>query len=154
MKPDLVTLRAATDADRELVLRLEEEGMRAYAQALWGNWHPSATTASLDLAGHEMITVGGKIVGVIQTKDHGQSLQVAKLYIASDARGMGFGAAAIWQKVGAEDRSIWLNVLTTNPDARRFYERLGFSVREETPERWCLQLKPSAVSPNLNAIFT
>ena len=141
MKPDLVTFRAATDADRQLVLRLEEEGMRAYAQALWGNWQPSATTASLDLAGHDMITIGEETVGVIQTKDHGQSIQVAKLYIAPDARGMGFGAAAIWQKVGTEDRPVWLNVLTTNPDARRFYERLGFSVREETAERWCLQLE-------------
>lgn len=141
-----VLLRPATREDAPFILMLEELGMRGYAQALWGSWQPSATVESLALEGHEIIEAGGESVGCIATAWHPDHLRVQKLYIHPDHRNRGFGAQALrtWVAEAAErGLPTWLSVLTTNP-AQKFYEREGFSVREETRERRLMvRLAPS-----------
>ncbi|MGR3467850.1 MAG: GNAT family N-acetyltransferase [Shimia sp.] len=99
MNPD-VLLRPATDTDRTTILVLEEAGIRHAAEALWGNWRPSVTPEALDLTGHEMVCRDGQIVGVIQTLHHPDHVQIAKLYLAPEARGQGIGATLITRAKG------------------------------------------------------
>lgn len=130
-------LRSAVTSDASYILRLEEVCMRAYAIALWGNWRPSATVETLTLDGHEMIEHEGRAVGCIAVSQHPDHLFIEKLYIDPDFQNRGLGALALRAKVDQAAKrhlATRLSVLTTNP-ANRFYEREGFIVETETPER-------------------
>jgi ribosomal protein S18 acetylase RimI-like enzyme len=130
-------LRPAEKSDAGYILMLEEACMRAYAVALWGNWRPSATPETLDITDHEIIEDEAKAVGCIAVTWYPEHLFIEKLYIDPAFQNRGLGALALRAKVAeaaARGLPTRLSVLTTNP-ANRFYEREGFTVETETPER-------------------
>lgn len=141
-----ITLRTALPEDRITILALEESGMRPHAEALWGNWRPSATPDTLDLRGHEMIEKDGQTIGCLATEQHADHLRLCKLYIDAAHRNRGIGALALRLMV---DRAatlglpVRLSVLTTNP-ALHFYRRAGFEIASSTPERHML-VRPAAI---------
>ncbi|MEL6915216.1 MAG: GNAT family N-acetyltransferase [Pseudomonadota bacterium] len=142
-------LRAAEDDDRTAILALEEAGIRAAAEALWGTWRPSATPEELDLTGHEMVVAGPQILGCIQVLEHPDHMQIAKLYLAAPARGTGLGAALLTLKKDLarhRDLSLRVRELTTKSRARAFYEREGFRLISETAERWVWDWSPDPSS--------
>jgi ribosomal protein S18 acetylase RimI-like enzyme len=67
----------------------------------------------------------------------GKGVELQKIYVRRAAVGSGLGArllaAAIDVARAAGAALIWLDVLKTNPHARRFYERHGFRVAGELP---------------------
>lgn len=132
-----ISFRPAGAADATFVLRLEEAGMREHAVALWGGWRPSATPGALDLTGHRIVFAAGQDVGVVATERPGAHVRLRKLYIAPDARNLGYGAQALGRVVreaASLGVGVRLSVLTTNP-AVRFYLREGFEIVEQGPER-------------------
>ncbi|MGR3503953.1 GNAT family N-acetyltransferase [Pseudaestuariivita sp.] len=138
-------LRRAADGDRRRILELEEIGIRAHAEALWGNWRPSACPETLDLAGHEMVMRDGAALGVIQTVRAPNHHQIAKLYLDPEAQGQGVGTALLRLRQDAARKAelpLRVRGLTTNVAARRFYERAGFRLVDETAERWFWQWSP------------
>jgi hypothetical protein len=67
----------------------------------------------------------------------GTGVELQKIYVRRASVGSGLGAqllaAAIDVARAAGEALIWLDVLKTNPGARRFYERHGFLVTGELP---------------------
>lgn len=59
-----------------------------------------------------------------------------KLYLLPNETGKGYGeyivAGVIQRAQDREDRWLWLEVLASNPQARRFYERLGMRHLKDT----------------------
>ncbi len=111
--------------------------MRAYAEALWGAWRPSATIETMDLAGHEVIEEDGAPSGCTAVTWHPDHMFVDKLYVEPAFQGRGIGAVAVRAKTdaaGAFGLPTKLSVLVTNP-ADRFYRREGFVLESETSER-------------------
>jgi ribosomal protein S18 acetylase RimI-like enzyme len=132
-----VTLRPANSTDAEYLLELEATCMRGYAEALWGNWRPSATLETFDTAGHEIIQVDGRAVGCIAVTLYPNHMFIDKLYIHPEFQGRGFGASVLRGKsdaAAAEGLRTKLSVLNTNP-ADKFYRREGFTLEAETTER-------------------
>jgi ribosomal protein S18 acetylase RimI-like enzyme len=63
---------------------------------------------------------------------------LVKLYLLAKYRGMGLGSALLVQVLNyaqAQGKLVRLRVLRVNSDAKRLYERHGFKVVQETPER-------------------
>lgn len=117
--------------------------MRACAEALWGEWRPSATVESFDPAGMRVILMDGRDAGVLQTRHEAGHLRVQKLYVAPNHQSRGIGAWALGVAVAEAETAgllVLLTMLTNNP-ARRFYEREGFRLAGETPERFTM-LRP------------
>lgn len=142
-----ITLRPADKAHARYLLDLEETCMRGYAEALWGNWRPSDSAESLDVAGHELIVLDGEVVGCVAVTWHPDHLFIDKLYIAPPFQGRGIGAAVLRGKVDeAAGRMLAtkLSVLATNP-AIGFYRREGFVLETETAER--RRMSKTAVPP-------
>ncbi|MEL6609324.1 MAG: GNAT family N-acetyltransferase [Pseudomonadota bacterium] len=132
---EVITLRAATSADAQMILWLEEVAMKDYATALWGSWRPSDTAATLDVTIHEMVEVDGDVMGCIATRTDTDALRLLRLYLAPDARNKGVGSNVLMQIIGRASTGIpiHLRVLSNNP-AVRFYRRHGFRTERETPE--------------------
>lgn len=139
---DQPRLRLATRKDAPFILLLEEDGMRSYAEALWGKWVPSSNPEALLLEGHEMIEWGGGLVGCVACEWQADHLRIKKLYVSPQYRRRGIGACVLVIKLRQAERrglTLRLTVLSTNNDARRFYEREGMSVVDRTEERITLQ---------------
>lgn len=150
---DLVRLRQATRKDAPQILRLEEDGMRRYAQALWGGWVPSSTAELLPLEGHEMIEYSGKSVGCVACEWQADHLRIRKLYVSPEYRRRRIGACTLAIKLRqATFRSLTLRltVLRTNNDSRRFYEREGMSVVNRTEERITLEFPEAGAKRTLD----
>lgn len=82
-------------------------------------------------------TVGALIASpVFSTTRGGAGLYVSDLWVAEEARGAGLGPKLLAAALEHAPESwtitfLKLAVYHDNPDARRFYERLGFEPRED-----------------------
>jgi ribosomal protein S18 acetylase RimI-like enzyme len=69
-------------------------------------------------------------------------LWLVKLYLLSDYRGKGLGSALlthVMQQARVQGKRVRLRVLRVNTGAMRLYERHGFEVVQETPERFLME---------------
>lgn len=141
-KPPAYTLRDATPDDADWINWLEEQCMRAYAEALWGAWHSSIEKYGFDPDRHRIVVVDGVECGVIDVRREEDHHFLGKLYIAEIMRGEGLGAALLKQvreEAAAAGKPLRLSVITTNPRALAFYKREGFSEISRTNERILMQ---------------
>jgi GNAT superfamily N-acetyltransferase len=143
-----IVLRTARRTDARYVLGLEEACMRAYAEALWGHWHPSDTPQTLCLGGCRIVECDGVAVGCVQAEFRDEYLWLDKLYIDPAYQHRGIGLQVLRHVLDQAARAVVpvkLCVLTTNP-ADAFYQREGFHVCEETAERRIMVRPPFAPS--------
>lgn len=68
--------------------------------------------------------IGGKVVGFIELV----GAHVSNVFVAPAAQGQGVGGLMMAWAEARADGPLTLSVFTVNPNARRFYERLGFVV--------------------------
>jgi GNAT superfamily N-acetyltransferase len=133
-----MTIRPATSRDRELIRELWEEferelGGPAYLQETWDEAWPDLSRTIRDGAAL-LAEDGGRGVGFVfcVLGDRGRkTAHVTDLYVRPDARRRGIGRALLGALIEPARASgldhVSLEVLTHNADARRLYERLGFS---------------------------
>jgi len=110
--------------------------MRPYMQELelWDEQEQrSSLAAQWKLEEVRIISVDGNDVGWLQVAELPAEIRLQKFFILPEYQRSGIGSdvldrlLAIWKPTG---KKIVLRVLKNNP-ARRFYERLGFSVIAE-----------------------
>ena len=79
----------------------------------------------------------GAVTGFLTVEPRGDNeVELTRLYVDPDARGGGIGRA-LWHQALKSlqtrgEPAVLVNVFGDNADGRRFYERLGFSLIEET----------------------
>lgn len=132
-------LRPATDADCEFLWDLLTVTIREYVAAA-GVWDDAVQEqhfwCTYDPARWWVVVVDGKSAGGVALDRHPQALFLADLHILPAHQGGGIGSAILrWLMAEARDASLplLLQVLDSNPGARRLYERLGFSVCSPSP---------------------
>lgn len=134
-------LRQATDDDYDFLYQLHVDTIREAVEATWG-WDGAFQRRRFeehwDPALRRIVEVEGRDVGVLRVEWYEDEVFLALIEIAPDWQGQGLGTALI-RDVQAQAREaglpLTLQVLKTNPRARRLYERLGFEVVEEREER-------------------
>lgn len=116
---------------------LRSENRRAYlAGPFW-----SVERLRVVIEAHDCTTLVAettdRIAGFLTLEPHSSgAVELTRFYVDPDKRGRGIGAA-LWQRTLAglnagETPTILVNVFGDNHDGRRFYERLGFTLCEET----------------------
>jgi GNAT superfamily N-acetyltransferase len=138
---DSLTLRRARAEDADFAFRALKETMRDYVIATWGTWREEETrreTVEQVNAGRtEIIEWDHAPIGVHLVDRPGTHIQLVQLYIAKEFQRRGFGTQLV-QRLFVEAKEsnlpIRLRVLAVNP-TRAFYERMGFTVVDTTPER-------------------
>jgi SAM-dependent methyltransferase len=142
-RPAPVTLRPAAESDREFLRRLHHACFRPWVEPIWG-WDEADQdrrfAAAFTLAGRSIVEVRGEPAGTLRTSVAGGELLLAEIAVAPEHQGRGIGARLLRGVLAAADRAgqpVRLQVLRTNP-ARRLYERHGFAVETELPERFVM----------------
>ena len=139
----VITYRPLNAGDRDFCVRVHHLALRAYVEAICG-WnealqdvlafefinHPNAT--------HEIAVVNGVPIGYLSYQDKADGLVLNKLHLHPDHQGRGHGAEILRRPIGlacSRNKPLELSVLTTNPRARAFYGRHGFTVVSATAEK-------------------
>lgn len=139
-----VSIRRAQGSDSEFAYEALLT-MRQYAESTWGIWSEAdgrARTASDAKAGRsQIVQVASVPVGLLCVDTFATHLQLDQLYILPQYQRLGVGAHVlrmVLTEACASRLPVRLRILRVNP-ARHFYERHGFRVVSETPERFLME---------------
>lgn len=134
-----IELRPATRDDLAFAFDALRAAMRDYVAATWGAWddpHQRELFApSFDLRTHRILRCDGEDAGVLAIEEKVQSVHLARIFLLPRFQRRGVGTRvvrALTDVARQRGQPVELTVLRVNDPARRFYERLGFSVVGET----------------------
>jgi GNAT superfamily N-acetyltransferase len=140
---DIVLAPFTTD-DRDFAFHVAEATMRAYVEQAFGHWDGNDQRRRSDEnepAICRIIVVDGVRAGILVVEDRPDEIFLARIFVLPTFQRRGIGSALIqslMQRARAERKPLRLRVLAVNP-ARRLYERLGFTVTHQTPERFYME---------------
>jgi ribosomal protein S18 acetylase RimI-like enzyme len=147
--PESIAMRAASEADRDLLWRIFRDSMReSITAARGGNWDEQRERRQffdqLKLVGTLLIFVrnGGlkpagddHCAGFMTLEAIEGWVNLNTICIDPPFQSGGLGAhvvRSLQSQARQQGRPLRLSVLKANPGARRLYDRLGFSVCSET----------------------
>lgn len=135
------TLRRAKEEDYDFLFALHRATMRPYVEATWGwhdDWQEEYFRRKFDARKRQIIQVNGRDIGVLVVEQLSDELYLGLIEITPVYQGRGIGSAVVGElkrRAEAQHMALTLHVLRTNTAARSLYERLGFIVIEDGPER-------------------
>jgi len=143
-----IVIRRAEESDSEFAYQTVERTMKGHALAIWGKWleaEARTNTASDAKSGRsQIIQLGSERIGVLCVDRLATHHQLDQLYIVPEHQRQGIGAHVlqlVLSEAQAAGLPVRLRVLRSNP-ARSFYERHGFCVFSESPERFFMERVP------------
>jgi len=141
------SLRAATDADLEAMMRIGPQGLRPHVEALQG-WdeaeHEAGFRRHFVPAQISIVELAGDAVGYFKLLELDDHCFLEGIYLAAEARGRGLGTRILEDLADGcaqTGKPLRLQVIRTNP-ARRLYRRLGFIVTGETDTHLSMERIP------------
>src|SRR5688572_30348858 len=140
-----VSLRPATLEDVEFACHVSRETMRGHALATFGKWNDddARLRCSRNIAAGftQIIELEGVQIGIYVVERASDHVQLLQIFILPDYQRRGIGSRLI-ERLLAEARAahlpLRLRVLRVNP-AFELYQRMGFKVVQETPERYFME---------------
>jgi len=138
----VLALRAASAADRELIWQVQSAAMRRTVEATWG-WDAQDQRARFDAAFdpelRQIITLDGVAIGGLKIDASGSPLRLLQVHLLPEHQRKGYGTRIVRAVIAqTQDRPVWLEVRKVNP-AKALYERLGFRVVGERESHWQMQ---------------
>lgn len=148
MTPPHYTLAPATLADRERLWRIKKNCLRHYVEETWGFWEDISQRAHFDQtydpAEIQVILIDDQIAGYIACARTPSEIALHNIMISPGYQNRGLGTAVLRELLAearAKNIPVRLQVLRVNP-ARHLYERLGFTLQEETATHYRLRWQP------------
>ena len=145
MKPDDIHLRPATEADRAFLWRLHLTTLKQYIEATW-KWDEASQrdffNQNFGVEGLQIILHENESIGMIRIDPREDCVYLGAIQITPAYQNRGLGASLIQRLIedaGREDLPVELDVLKTNKPAQRLYDRLGFSIHDETRTRYIMR---------------
>ena len=140
-----ITLRPAAPEDVEFACRVSRETMRGHALATFGTWNEDDVrqrcSSNIAAGFTQIIELKGVQIGIYVVERPPDHVQLLQIFILPDYQRRGIGSSLI-ERLLAEARAsnlpLRLRVLRVNP-AFELYQRMGFKVVQETPERYFME---------------
>ena len=126
-------LRPATNRDREFLYRLHCRTMREVIERTWGwddDWQVKDFDRRMGACQVFVIDVGEEPVGGLMLDLTADNLDIVELQILPAHQRQGIGTWIIERVIDDAKRRglrVTLSVVPANSDAKRLYERIGFS---------------------------
>jgi ribosomal protein S18 acetylase RimI-like enzyme len=142
------TIRQSNADDAPLFYRVIEQTMREFIIATWGKWNESRVLQESRedsiSPNAQVIQIGDVAVGVFLVERSPTHIQLEQIYLLPKYQRLGIGSALINSLIKEASQSylpIRLRVMAINP-AKTFYEKLGFILKEVTPEFFLMEKVP------------
>jgi len=142
-------LRPATPGDQARLWEIKRRGLRAYIEQTWGTWDEEVQRARFDAsfepAEIQVIVVAERVAGYLAVHREPQAIQLLNLMVDPEFQNRGLGTAVLrglLAEAQARQMPVRLQVMKVNP-ARRLYERIGFTVTEETATHFRMRWSPA-----------
>jgi ribosomal protein S18 acetylase RimI-like enzyme len=139
------TFKRLLASDIDFLHSLCEATMRPYVEATFGAWNSEAVRGGLleglKAGGVRGIYIGDERVGAFAIEHHGSHIQIEQLFVRKEFQNKGIGTKLVRATISqgqARGKPVRLRVLTSNP-SKSLYERLGFIVTEQTPQRYFME---------------
>lgn len=134
-------LRPSTPDDHEFLRRAHHVGLRPWIEAVWG-WDEARqdeiVAERLTRTAPDIISIHGKDAGYLLVRDEEDAVKLLAIVLLPRYQRRGVGTRivrGVIDRANEQRKPVELGVLRPNP-AKRLYERLGFEVVEEQPERF------------------
>jgi len=148
-KPTAIFCRPFRDDDYGLVYAITEAAMRPYVEQTFGAWveeeQYKMVLEKTKTEACRIIQKDSNDVGLITVERHASHIQLESLYLFPAAQGQGVGTVLLRDLKAESDSGqlpLRLRVLACNP-ARVWYQREGFIITENTPQRWFMEYRAS-----------
>ena len=135
--------RPALENDIDFLYALHVATMKEYVDKVWG-WddgvQESLFRQNYIPAQIQIITMDGKDIGMLSVEEREDDVFLRVIEIHPEHQGQGIGTAIIKKIIadGAQNtKPVRLRVLKVNP-AKGLYDRLGFSIVEETSTHYIM----------------
>jgi GNAT superfamily N-acetyltransferase len=145
------TLEPAVPEDLETVFAVTKAAMGTYVEATWGSWDDAVQrnriAETFSVRTHQLVYIGSDLAGVLAVERHPDHLQLMKIFLLPPFQSKGVGTELVRlviERADNEGLPVRLRVLRVNP-AKSLYERLGFVVTHEEPERFFMERKAVAL---------
>ena len=143
----LLGYRPATPNDMDFLYALHVATMKEYVDKTWG-WEDAFQGSIFQKnyvpAKTKVITLDGQDIGMLSVEEREADIFVSTIKIHPDFQGKGIGTGIIRNIIAEgiqKGKRVRLRVLKVNP-AKRLYDRLGFSVVEETTTHYIMLTSP------------
>jgi GNAT superfamily N-acetyltransferase len=140
-----IALRLASLADSEFAYEVVCKTIRPYAEQTFGIWQEaqvrSLLGSNISAGFTKIIMTGARPAGILTVKELEDCVQLDQLFVLPAFQRNGIGTELvrdILQRARQLGVPVRLRVLRVNP-AKRLYERMGFFVTSEEPERFYMQ---------------
>ena len=127
-------LRKSTPDDFMLAYDIRKNALGKYVEETWGwdeEWQMKYHKEDFDIDILQIIEVDGKPAGSLEKFEDGESIRVSGIYITNEYQGRGIGGEImkkIIHEAGLKNMPVRFQVLKVNPRAKKFYEKLGFTL--------------------------
>ncbi|MBI2948355.1 MAG: GNAT family N-acetyltransferase [Verrucomicrobia bacterium] len=128
-----ITLRPATRQDLDFLDKLYTTAMRPYFEKI-NKWNPLLFRITFDESISQVIEYDGQSIGFLKVRRDPEAIFLGDIQLMPEFRNQGIGThliRALLKEAATSKATVWLKVLKGNP-ALSLYERLGFTVSEET----------------------
>ena len=146
---ELITQRAASDADLDLIYQIVRDALGPYVVQTWGAWDDAAQRKRFDevtrAQDHSILELDGQPIGCVCCREMDGELRLIRLMILPAYQNRGIGTQILREILAFADHRrlpVRLRVLRVNP-ARRLYERHGF-VMGQASETHYTMFRPQA----------
>lgn len=140
-----IALRLATVDDSEFAYEVSCRAIRPYAEQTFGLWQEeqvrSMLASHISAGATKIIVVGREPAGILTVKELADQIKLDQLFLLPQHQRSGIGTALvreILERARHLKVPVRLRVLRVNP-AKRLYERMGFFVTAEEPQRFYMQ---------------
>lgn len=143
-----IVLQRATDEDSEFAFMMRKAAFRVYVDKS-GGWDDCEErrrhARNFGLYDYRVIRFQGADCGIMTLDLTDTCLKLNQIFIAPAYQGQGIGArcmSMLFAEAGRLAVPIQLRVMKVNPRARELYNRLGFSVADETETHTIMRWYP------------
>jgi ribosomal protein S18 acetylase RimI-like enzyme len=142
--------RAAQESDYERLWDIHVDAMQRYVAETYG-WIPAVQTRLFrdrwaGMQAHRVLVEKGTVIATWWVEQKADELFIAFIEIASSHRRRGIGSVLIRRVLARAlalgGFAVRLTVMKANPDARRLYDCLGFSVEGDTATHYRMIARP------------
>ncbi len=144
-------LRKASQDDYILAYDIRKNALGKYVEETWGwdeEWQLKYHKEDFDIEILQIIEVDGKPAGSLEKFEDGEYIRVSGIYIIDEYQGRGIGAdimTKIIHEAAMKNLSVRFQVLKVNLRAKKFYEKLGFTLCGENQTHYQMIYNPKII---------